>query len=227
MKNKLKMLFAYFRAFKSEEVYVTYTMDGSYIDDSTYFTIREKRIKPQELILETIDELIKTYQPEFDRHNNYDDDDYWYLDIIIYPFKNILQFNSECKIEKYDKHSNELDYEILKNNTITSLDTIFNENNLHKIEFDFFGRWGDGEAYNIEYDNRFVRKNNDLFWDVTFEIMSNLEDSYWYDDMGISGDITLFSNEIFVNYKKYYVEYEKTDLNLLINPDNVKEKNEE
>ena len=96
MKNKLKMLFAYFRAFKSKNITTTYNMEVSNIEDIIeHFNIGKKHIKPQKLMLEIIEELIELYINKIHRYNNYDYDEYWYLEITIKPFENkiIYHFN--------------------------------------------------------------------------------------------------------------------------------------
>ncbi len=101
MKNKLKMLFAYFRALKDKNVHTHITLDRSHIEDwDEKFQVNDKYIQPAGLIIKIIEELIELYYDEFDRYNDYDIDTYWYLEINIYPFENRLVFTSECKVEK-------------------------------------------------------------------------------------------------------------------------------
>ena len=101
MKNKLKMLFAYFRAFKDKNVFTHLTLDRNYIEDwGRDFQVNGKYIKSIGSITNIIEELVKLYEDEFYRYNDYSVDEYWYLEIHIHPFENRLIFTSECKVEK-------------------------------------------------------------------------------------------------------------------------------
>jgi len=225
MKNKLKMLFAYFRAFKSKSIHATYSMDLSYIEEQGNFDNGEKTIRPQELMVEIVEELIGLYSYDFHSYNNYNNDEYWYLDIIINPFENKIIFQSECNYEKSEDFDKELKLDSLDKHSQTFIEEVFNEYDLHKLEMSFYGRWGDGEVIDIEFDNRINRvKSDEQFWVVTYNIMKIFEGKYWNEDTGITGDITIIGDDIYVEYKKLYTELDQTELNLVITPDNVKEK---
>jgi hypothetical protein len=89
----------------------------------------------------------------------------------------------------------------------------------------FYGRWGDGEAYDVEFDGRLNKvKSDEKFWDITYNIMEIFEGKYWNEDNGITGDITIIGDDIYVEYEKLYTEFGPTKLNLIITPDNVIEK---
>ena len=226
MKNKLKMLFAYFRAFKSKNITTTYNMELSNIEDIIeHFDIGKKHIKPQKLMLEIIEELIELYISKIHRYNNYDHDEYWYLEITIKPFENKIIFQSECNFEMSEDEKEELKIGRLDEYTQTFIKEVFNEYDLHKLEMSFYGRWGDGEAYDVEFDGRLNKvKSDEKFWDLTYNIMEIFEGKYWNEDNGIRGDITIIGDDIYVEYEKLYTEFGPTKLNLIITPDNVIEK---
>ena len=90
MKNKLKMLFAYFRALKDKNVFTHLTLDRDYIEEwGESFQVNDKYIKPAGSIIKIIEELIKLYYYDFTRYNDYSVDEYWYLEIHIFPFENM------------------------------------------------------------------------------------------------------------------------------------------
>ncbi len=229
MKNKLRMLFAYFRAFKTETVTSVYTMEHTYVEEEGRFYMHssDKYIKPQELIINVIEELInlKSTKDQFNKYNNYDSDEYWYLEITIKPFENRIIFESECKFEKTENFDKELKLVDLNKTNQKFITEVMEESELHKIEMSFYGRWGDGEVVDIEFDNRSKQFTNDgPFWLVVNNIVENLEGNYWNDQEGIDGEITIIGDDVYIEYKKHYTELDSTDLKLIITPDNVKEK---
>jgi hypothetical protein len=156
MKNKLKMLFAYFRAFKAETITSVYSMEWTYIEERGRFQTEDKYIKPQELIVNIIEELIdlESYKDQFNKYNDYDSDEYWYLEITIKPFENRIIFESECKFEKTENFDKELKLVDLNKTNQKFITEVMEESELHKIEMSFYGRWGEGEVVDIEFDNR-------------------------------------------------------------------------
>jgi len=227
MKNKLKMLFAYFRAFKAETITSVYSMEWTYIEERGGFQTGDKYIKPQELIVNVIEELIdlESYKDQFNKYNDYDSDEYWYLEITIKPFENRIIFESECKFEKTENFDKELKLVDLNKTNQKFITEVMEESELHKIEMSFYGRWGDGEVVAIEFDNRSKQFTNDMpFWLVVNNIVENLEGNYWNDQEGIDGEITIIGDDVYIEYKKHYTELDSTNLKLIITPDNVKEK---
>lgn len=225
MKNKLKMLFAYFRAFKSKSIHATYNMDWSSIEEQGSFDNGKKRIRPQELMVEIVEELIELYINKINRYNNYDHDEYWYLEITIKPFENKIIFQSECNFEMSEDVNNELKIGRLDEYNQTFIKEVFNEYDLHKLEMSFYGRYSEGEVNDVEFDGRLNKvKSDEKFWDLTYNIMEIFEGKYWNEDNGITGDITIIGDDIYVEYEKLYTEVGPTKLNLIITPDNVIEK---
>jgi hypothetical protein len=221
------MLFAYFRAFKAETITSVYSMEWTYIEERGRFQTGDKYIEPQELIVNVIEELIdlEPYKNQFNKYNNYDSDEYWYLEITIKPFENRIIFESECKYEKTENFDKELKLVDLNKTSQKFITEVMEESELHKIEMSFYGRWDDGEVYEIEFDNRRKHFTDDMpFWLVVNNIVEIFEDTYWNDQEGIDGEITIIGDDVYIKYKKHYTELDLTELNLVITPDNVKEK---
>lgn len=227
MKNKLKMLFAYFRGFKAEDISLTVLMEYSRIDDFGNFIYydskndQSKVIRPLESINNIIEELVVHYENEYSKYNDYDEDEYWYLDITIKPFENKMIFKSSCKEEKFELFERETIIDDLNDENKKFVTELFEEKDLYKLEIDFIGRWGDGEVYYIEFDNFHTHVSNDEpYWDIVYELLNIYEGNYWNEDKGCGGQITIMGDDIFIKYKKYYQEYEQTKLNIIIEPDN-------
>lgn len=226
MKNKLKMLFAYFRALKDKNVHTHITLDRSHIEDwDEKFQVNNKRIKPTGSIIKIIEELIELYDDEFYRYNDYDVDDYWYLEIHIKPFENKLIFTSECKVEKATRNKKRYDFKDLRQENKDFINKIYEENEgLTKFEIEFTGRWDDGEIDSVYFDGRRHDFDDDVeFWGLVAELMNMAEGRWWYERNGTEGDLVVWDSVMFLDYTKYDEEYEDTGMRIEVTPDNVKE----
>ena len=98
MKDRLKMLFAYFRGFKSQIVSTSVLIDDDDDEifdwDQNYSFDNDKRYTPIKPINDTIEKLIKIYYDEFTEYNTYEYDTLWALEITISPFENKILFES-------------------------------------------------------------------------------------------------------------------------------------
>jgi hypothetical protein len=227
MKNKLKMLFAYFRAFKDKNIFTHLTLDRDYIEDwGETFTINDKRVTPAGSITKIIEDLIKLYYDEFYRYNDYDVDEYWYLEIHIKPFENKLIFTSECKVEKKTRNKKQYDFKDLNQESKDFINKIYEENEgLTKFEIEFTGRWDDGEIDLVYFDNRrHYFDDDDGFWGLVVDLMHKAEGGpYWNEGPGASGDLVVWDSVMFLDYIKFDEEYEDTGMRIEVTPDNVKE----
>jgi len=227
MKNKLRMLFAYFRALKDKNVFTHLTLDRSHIEDwGETFDINGKRVKPVGSVIKIIKELIKLYNDEFYRYNDYDVDEYWLLEIHIKPFENKLIFTSECKVEKKTRNKKQYDFKDLNQESKDFINKIYEENEgLTKFEIEFTGRWDDGEIDLVYFDNRrHYFDDDDGFWGLVVDLMHKAEGGpYWNEGPGASGDLVVWDSVMFLDYIKFDEEYEDTGMRIEVTPDNVKE----
>ena len=216
MKNKLKMLFTYFRPL-GDIIRTEMTLDYNRIEDweETFSVDNEKYIKPPKVIIDVIEELVDLYENDFDRYNNYEVDSWWYLDIIIEPKLNRLTFRSHCKVEKYNTES-------IENNLkdYTGLPELLNEvkeehGDFTKIDFVIEGRWDSTELIYVTIDNNDYAESN-LFLQIGDKIMKRNFGKYWYSEQGMEGEITIWGDDIFVESKNFYEEYEDTGMNLIV-----------
>jgi hypothetical protein len=227
MKNKLKMLFAYFRALKDKNVHTHLALDREDIEDwSRKFYVNGKYITPAGSIIKIIEELIELYYDEFDRYNDYDIDTYWYLEINIYPFENRLVFTSECKVEKAKRNKEQYDFIDLTQENKNFVNKIYDENEgLTKFKIEFTGRWDDGEINRVYFDNkRHHFDDDDGFWGLVVDLMHKAEGGpYWNEGPGAEGDLLVWDSVMFLDYTSFYEEYEDTGMRIGVTPDNVKE----
>ena len=235
MKNKLKMLLAYFRALGGGNYYTSITMGYNRIEDwDEGFTSvwvdsnsTSRSVKPPKVIIDIVEELLEIYQRDFDWYNNYSTDDWWYLDMMVYPKENKILFTSECKYE----HSTNRDFEG-KVDDYRDVEEILNKikesyGEFTKIMIAFEGRWDDGRVNNIWIDGRAVEESDFprvSFWDIVNPIMKWETNIYWNSEYGMSGDITIWGDDVIGDIEEFYEEMESTEMNLEVTPDNVKEK---
>ena len=226
MKNKLKMLFAYFRALKDKNVYTHLTLDRDYIEDwGETFDINGKRVKPVGSVIKIIEELIKLYYDEFYRYNDYDVDEYWYLEIHIKPFENKLIFTSECKVEKETRNKKQYVFKDLTQENKDFVNKIYEENEgLTKFQILFTGRWDDGNIHRVYFDGRKHDIDDDVeFWGLINDLMVQSEGRWWNERNGAEGDLVVWDSVMFLDYIKFDEEYEDTGMRIEVTPDNVKE----
>ena len=227
MKNKLKMLFAYFRVFKDKNIFTHLALDRDYIEDwDEKFQVNGKYIKPVGSVIKIIEELIQLYYDDFYRYNDYSVDEYWYLEIHIHPFENKLIFTSECKVEKAKRNKKRYDFKDLRQENKDFINKIYEENEgLTKFEIEFTGRWDDGEIDSVYFDGRrYDFDDDDGFWGLVVDLMHKAEGGpYWNEGPGAEGDLLVWDSVMFLDYTKYDEEYEDTGMRIEVTPDNVKE----
>jgi hypothetical protein len=229
MKNKVKMLLAYFRALGGEEFYTNLTLDYDRIEDwnEKFDQVGDnaRRIKPPKVIIDVIEELIKLYQRKFDYYNNYNVDEWWYLNMSIRPKQNTIIFTSECKYENETERNFEGvidDYDII--NQLKKIEEIYGE--FVKIRIDFAARWDDGQIDYIWIDGQGVNKKQfgEAPWEIVDLIMKSQYGKWWEAEAGMSGSITIWGEDVIAEVVDYYQETDNTEMNIIITPDNVIEK---
>ena len=232
MKDKLRMLFAYFRGFKSQTVSTSILIDdvdNEIFDwDQNYFFGPDKRSTPIQPINDTIEKLIKIYYDELTKYNTYDWDTLWSLDITISPFENKILFESECK----QPHDIDIDrmFEIKDMNSTRKQPVLDFQSKVEAtiIDIQFFGNYDSSEVTNLEFDNR-EKPINGPDWDeddllnVVDSIMTSFDSKYWNESAGYSGDIRIWGDDIILNCVKHELDYSPTGLNLVVTPENVKD----
>ena len=232
MKDRLKMLFAYFRGFKSQIVSTSILIDDADDEifdwDENYSFDNDKRYTPIKPINDTIEKLIKIYYNEFTKHNTYDWDTLWALEITISPFENKILFESECK----QPHDVDIDkmFEINDMNSTRKQPVLDFQSKVEAtiIDIQFFGEYDSSEVTRLEFDNR-EKPINGPDWDeddllnVVDSIMTSFDGKYWNESGGYSGDIRIWGDDIILNCVKHELDYSPTGLNLVVTTENVKD----
>jgi hypothetical protein len=226
MENKLKMVLAYFRALGGS-FYSSVNFEYNTINDwDESFTqiYGNKRIKPPKVIIDILEELFKLYSKKFNLYNNYDIDEFWYLEITIHPKKNYIEFKSECEYE-YDWNRN-FKKDVDEYDIDNEIDMFKKEYGLiDELKIVFSGRWGEGTIKYLAIDYENINLSiDDNAWSIVDKIMTKEFDRYWNHDDGYTGEIKINGSQVIGNVQDIYRELGDTGMNLIVTPDNVLEK---
>lgn len=230
MKQKLKLLFAFLRGLKAHLVDTSITFDRLNIEDwDDKFDVtneqrQTKRMKLPPNLQRFIEELIKNHMDDFYEYLDLAWDDYWYLYINIYPFENKIVFTSSHKVEERESFNKIFNYgDLSQKNKETILQFYEDDEDLAKIEYEFVGRWDDGQVYSLELDGILTRIDNQMdenLWMIVNELMKTITgNNYWNTDAGAEGHVTIWGDTIFFKGVTKDQDYDSTDMEFEINLD--------
>ena len=115
---------------------------------------------------------------------------------------------------------------ISQKNKETILQFYEDDEDLAKIEYEFFGRWDDGQIYSLELDGILTRISNQMdedLWMIVNELMKTTTgNTYWNIEAGAEGHVTIWGDTIFIKGVTKDQDYEPTDMKLEINLDTYK-----
>ena len=237
MKQKVRILLAYFRGFGIDRFNTYINFDYNSISDwnEIFEDPRGNEVKPPSSIIQILEDLIDYKMEDFHKQNDYDWDEYWTLFVNIYPKENRINFQSECKIQHEEGYEFEFDLQssvemsrsgdkpTLPQNILDEINKtlgseIEEEDNL--VTFYFDGSYDEIYVEDIRVDNdRYeVRK---LPWaSLLDKIMRFAVDRWWNEGPGNSGKVKIVRNVNMVisgDYKSQ--DYEYTDMNINVTPD--------
>lgn len=226
MKQKLKILFAQFRGV-SQSLGTTILLDRYKIEDwnKSFVTNTGNYFSMTTSIENILEELIELYYPIIVEYLDFDIDEYWYLEINIFPEKKTLIFTASCKEEVYIPFSKDYEYIQLDDERKILVDTLYSEfSDNTKIEFQGYGRYGDGETFNIEVNNRPISKTyelDDALWSLVNYFMTKINGNWWNDGPGANYNITIWGDDIFVKGHEITEEFNDTGMVIRVTPDNL------
>jgi len=244
MKNKLKILFRYFKSLKIEEASTYINLDWKYIDNwqenfESYNPI--KNIKLPKFIVEIVYELIDIYEPNFHKYNNYDESEYWTLIIDVSPEDEVLTFRSECEVvvegleNKWQASITELDsvkgevYEVFEEVVLTGFKLKPNKEEYlnASVQFFFDGRYDETYIDDVKINNDIIYPDGrefDYLGDLTESVMTLLRNRWWSEGPGTYGTIyvDMSIDLIKVTYTEREREFAPTEMYIQITPENVK-----
>jgi len=232
MKQKLKILFAQLRGI-SQSLQTNILLDRDMIEDwdQKFVTYEGSRLSMTTSIENIVKELIELYYHKISDYLNFDYDEYWYLEINVFPSKKTLIFTASSKEEQEIRFGKDYEYTDLDEERQGLVDYLYSEfSDNTKIEFEGYGRWDDGSVSEFYVDG-ILKKNiedyDDALWNIANYFMNKINGNWWNDGPGASYDITIWGDDIFVRGFKYEEEYEDTGMRIEVTPDNVLENDEE
>lgn len=245
MKNKLKILFRYFKSLKIKEASTYIALDWKYIDNwnenfESYNPI--KNIKLPKFIFEIVYDLIDIYEPNFHKYNNYDESEYWLLLIDVFPEDELLTFRSECEVvvdgleNKWQESITNLDdsvkeelYEVFEEVVLTGFKSKPNEKEYlnASIQFFFEGRYDETYIDDVKINDVTIYPDGrefDYLGDLTESVMTLLRNRWWSEGPGTYGTIhvNMSMDLIKVTYTERERENLPTEMYIQITPENVK-----
>lgn len=227
MKQKLKILFAYFKSFKTQSLKTTILLDRDKIEDwdGKYMTDENKLITPVGSMEKIIEELIEVYYDVFRGYLTFEYDEYWHLYVNIYPNEQKIQFTASCKEETASSFERDYEYSNLDDGIQGNIDFLYSEfPDTAKIEFYGYGRWSDGEILHFYIDDRQVKITSDYddaLWNIANYFMTKMDGRFWNDEAGADFHIIIWGDDIFVNGQTFTQEYEDTGMLIEVTPDKV------
>ena len=229
MKQKLKLLLAYFRAFKTDvlDTYINFDYNHMESWDLKFTTKEGKEIELPTKLQETFEDILKSYMQKFHRENDYDESEWWTLLVYVYPKQNRINFQSECEI--VTESDGQQTFSLNRKNTQLSpttldlVDTIFKEDlkDKDKFNFEFNGNY-DQIDVNLDF---YIFINDDInYIELTDQLMTNILDRWWTDGPGSYGTIYVEKDKsIRMEFFTKSKDHEMTEMNINVTPDNIKE----
>ena len=237
MKQKVRILLAYFRGFGIDRFNTYINFDYNSISDwnEIFEDPRGNEVKPPSSIIQILEDLIDYKMKDFHKHNDYDWDEYWSLFVNIYPKENRINFQSECKVQHEEGYEFEFDLQsseemarsgdktTLPQNILDEINKtleieIDDEDNL--VTFDFDGSYDEIYVEDVRVDNDRYEVRKHPWVDLLDKIMRFAVDRWWNEGPGNSGKVKIVRNVNMVisgDYKSQ--DYEYTDMNINVTPD--------
>ena len=231
MKNKVKMVLAYFRALGGS-FYTDITFEHNRIeswDESFIEVYGTRKIKPPKVIIDIFEELFNLYEGKINYFNDYDSDEIWYLTVDVKPEENLIRFTSECEymVESQREFKGSVDdYDIQKG--IKFFEEHYGLESELTIIFD--GSWDDGKIIRISVDKTIPILDtwmDKVAWNIVNKIMIQEFVQYWNSNDGYTGEIKILKGRedlVIGDLEEKWREYNDTKMNIVITPDNVLEK---
>jgi hypothetical protein len=206
MDKRLRAVMALFKTMKLKEVGLRMSFDYSNHeewDQRYWIPQKDKFMDLPTFVDKTMEEFAESLVNEISRYNEYDVDSWWELYMTIFPESSKILITSECKYEKETYHEKTLKITDLSDSSIEFIKST----DSYKIDFDFSGRYDDGNVGYVEHDDRKLNVDDDSnYWEITNEIMEIFEGKYWNEYEGCTGSIRIWDEDIFINWTSYESE---------------------
>ena len=237
MKQKVRILLAYFRGFGVDRLNTYIDFEYNSINDwnETFEDLRGDEVKPPKSIIQIIEDLIDYKMKEFHKYNDYEWDEYWTLFINIYPKENRINFQSECRIQSEEAYKFEYNLESSEEMSRSGDEPTLPQNILDEINktleieiddedtlvtFYFDGSYDETYVEDVRVDNDRYEVRKHPWVDLLDRIMRFAVDRWWNEGPGNSGTVKIVRNEsLVINGVFKSQDYEMTDMNINVTPD--------
>jgi hypothetical protein len=229
MKNKLKMILAYFRGFNKPRADIEFDMvDWEFNDDglcmidgketNTNLTINNaiKSLFSRKLKREILDNVSREYS------------DYWILSITIRPFDNQIIVTAK-DYQKFTEQKEKKTYlKRLQDWVIVELEKYIKDYN-DFIEIDFWMGVDEGEVTNLNINgdekNIYELDSNieEKYYDIAQNIMDVVDQSIEWGIDGVSGSVRIEKNKIEVSYKHHQERLLPSNMRIELTPNNIED----
>lgn len=230
MKNKLKMVLAYFRGFNQPRVTIEFSMiDWEFGDEVGLCMIDGKETNVNLTINNVIKSLFsRKIKREIIENTSREYSDYWFLNITIRPFDNQIIVTAE-DYQKFTEQKEKKTYlKMLEDWVIRELEKHIKDDN-DFIEIDFWLGTDEGEVTNLningEEKNVYELESNiaEKYFHIVDNIMDVVEQSIEWGNDGVSGNIRIEKNKIKVNYKHFKERLLPNDTRIELTPNNIED----
>lgn len=237
MKQKVRILLAYFRGFGIDRFNTYINFDYNSISDwnEIFEDFRGNEVKPPSSIIQILEDLIDYKMKEFHKYNVYDWDEYWTLMVNIYPKENRINFQSECRIQNEEAYKFEYNLESSEEMSRSGDKTTLPQHILDEINktleieiddedtlvtFYFDGSYDEIYVEDVRVDNDRYEVRKHPWVDLLDRIMRWAVDRWWNEGPGNSGTVKIVRNESLVISGVFKnQDYEYTDMNINVTPD--------
>jgi len=228
--NKLKYLFAYFKALGANEAQTSMQIEWNSIDnwyeDFELFKYKDgrtitKKIVPISPIIKIIEELISENMGKIQYNTDLEWDEYFTLYISIFPKENRLVFQTTSKVKMWDTKRLDLKLSDLDDRNYNFIKNIQNGENpisggekVTIIDYGFDGYYDHFDVYDLELDNQLLymgEETREKFWDVVDDIISTKYGKYWADEDTVKGEIRIWGNDIFLSYEYGFFDWQDSE----------------
>jgi hypothetical protein len=229
MKNKLKMILAYFRGFNKPRADIEFDMvDWEFNDDglcmidgketNTNLTINNaiKSLFSRKLKREILDNVSREYS------------DYWILSITIRPFDNQIIVTAKDYQKFTEKKEKKTYLKRLQDWAIVELEKHIKDDN-NFIEIDFWMGVDEGEVTNLNINgdekNIYELDSNieEKYYDIAQNIMDVVDQSIEWGIDGVSGSVRIEKNKIEVSYKHHQERLLPSNMRIELTPNNIED----
>jgi len=216
MKKDFRILMTFLKGTKKDKIIISwYAPDGNVVWNWPNFTGISNI---PENILDVVVRVAETKVDEVFNFDCWSENDYYILNMEIYPQEKKIKFNLE--VENYKYETSTYERELIN----SDLEDYFKRTGVEIIEARYSGSGDSGDINSVRIDGEdtyFYWNSNDpdkkLIWDTLYD---NLENAYggWEIDDGSSGTIELNNNmEIVITHEWYFREMELCEQEVEIN----------